>query len=271
VGDSLLEIAHHLNPSVVVCSGDLTQRAKVGEYARARDWLAQLPRVPLVVVPGNHDVPLYRVYERLFHPLDNYKEYISPHLDGVLRTDAAHFVWLNSTAPLHAITNGRIRQKQLDFCAAAFRETPRDVARIVVAHHQFAPAPDYEKRQFLPGAQRALEHFTRLRVDMILGGHLHRAYIGNSLDVYSGTDRQHSIAIVQCGTSTSQRGRGREREKNTFNFIRIGKNSFQLEHFMFFSEEDHDDGFQVISRHLFPRANAQWLARAQPEKLAESW
>ncbi len=270
VGESLLRIAHRLEPSLIVCSGDLTQRAKPGEYQQAREYLDALPDVPIVLVPGNHDVPLYRIWERLFAPLDNYKDYISRELDGVLRTEAAHIVWLNSTAPLRAITNGRIRKAQLEFCERAFAETPPEVARIVVAHHQFAPAPDYEKRQYLPGARRALEHFTRLKIDMILGGHLHRAFIGNSLDVHAGTDRQHGITIVQCGTSTSQRGRGREREKNSFNLIGIGTSSFQIEHFMHFVEPGHDDGFQVISRHLFPRRQQPWLAASRAGKLVES-
>ena len=68
----------------------------------------------------------------------------------------------------------------------------------------------------MPKAKRALDAFTAMRVDAILGGHLHRAYIGNSLDVYSGADREHGIAIVQSGTTTSRRGRARERGKELF-------------------------------------------------------
>jgi predicted phosphodiesterase len=97
---------------------------------------------------------------------------------------------------------------------------PAEDARILVSHHHFAPPPDWDRVAVMPQAKRALDAFTHFKVDMILGGHLHRAYIGNSLDVYSGADREHGIIIVQSGTSTSRRGRAREREKNSLNVVR---------------------------------------------------
>ncbi|HEY8469235.1 MAG TPA: metallophosphoesterase family protein [Longimicrobiales bacterium] len=251
VGEAMLRAVEALAPDVIVISGDFTQRAKRSQYAAAAEFLARLPPVPRVVVPGNHDVPLYRVAERLLQPYRLYREYISPELDSVLRVDGAVIVALNSTAPLRAITNGRIDRAQIEFCADAFRAAPPTAARIVVAHHHLAPAPDYERSQVMPGAKRAIDAFTALRVELVLGGHLHRAYIGNSLDVYPGRDRDHGIIIVQCGTTTSRRGRAREREKNSLNLIRIGEDVIRITHFMYF---DEDAGFAPVSRHVFPRA-----------------
>ncbi|MGH7552843.1 MAG: metallophosphoesterase family protein, partial [Longimicrobiales bacterium] len=196
VGEALLHAAAELQPDIVVISGDFTQRAKRAQYQEARAYIDRLPRVPTVVVPGNHDVPLYRVAERVFRPYELYKEYISTELDTVLRHDEAVIVALDSTSPLTAITNGRIQPWQLDFCERAFEAGPVGVSRVVVAHHHFAPAPDYERAQVMPRAKRALDRFKKLKVDMVLGGHLHRAYIGNSLDVYPGVDREHGIIIV---------------------------------------------------------------------------
>src|SRR5690606_15599370 len=200
-GAAFLRAAHELAPDAIVISGDFTQRAKRVQYAAAAAFLERLPAVPRVVVPGNHDVPLYRVAERIFQPYRLYREYISPELDAVHRLDGAVIVALNSTAPLRAITNGRIDAAQLDFCADALRAVPPSEARIVVAHHHFAPAPDYQGGRPMPRARRALDVFTALRVELVLGGHLHRAYIGNSLDVYPGRDREHGVIIVQCGTT----------------------------------------------------------------------
>ena len=89
-----------------------------------------------------------------------------------------------------------------------------------------------------------------MRVDVVLGGHLHRAYIGNSLDVYAGLDRSHGIVIAQSGTSTSRRGRARESEKNSFNVLRIDRRTIRVTHHMYFEEAD---GFLPISRHIFYR------------------
>ncbi len=255
-GEALLRAADELDPDVIVVSGDFSQRARREQFASARAFLDRLPERPLVVVPGNHDVPLYRVFERIFSPYRNYREYISADLDSVLRVDGATFVALNSTAPLRAITNGRIRSWQLDLCEQAFDATAAGDARIVVAHHHFAPAPDYEGGQVMPKAKRALDRFTALKVDLILGGHLHRAYIGNSLDVYSGIDRTHGIIIAQSGTTTSRRGRAREREKNSFNMIRVGDDIIRLTQYMFFDEVG---GFAPVSRHIFPRPGTHYF------------
>jgi 3',5'-cyclic AMP phosphodiesterase CpdA len=256
VGEAVLRAAEELNPDVIVASGDFTQRAKVNEYADARAFLNTLPPRPIVVTPGNHDVPLYRVFERIFAPHRNYKQYISPELNSVHRFERAVIVSIDSTAPLRAVTNGRIDDWQLDYCAREFENTPEGVSRIVVAHHHFAPAPDYEGGQVMPHAKRAIDRFADLRVEMVLGGHLHRAYIGNSLDVYPGEDREHGIIIVQSGTSTSRRGRAREREKNSLNIIRIADERIRITHYMYFDELS---GFAPISRHLFPRSGRRFL------------
>src|SRR5262249_3155551 len=139
----------------------------------------------------------------------------------------------------------------------AFVAAPANAARIVVAHHHFAPAPDYEnEHDTMRGARAALDRLNALKVDLILGGHLHRAYIGNSLDIYPGRDRTEGITIVQSGTTPSQRGRAREREKNSFNLIRLDASVIHITHFMYFHEAD---GFVPVSRHEFPRRSRHWL------------
>jgi len=250
VGRALREFAHHLRPDCIVASGDFTQRAREEQFAAARAFLDTLPRVPTIVTPGNHDVPLYRVMERLMDPYRHYCAHISRELDTVTEIPGAVIVSLNSTAPRRAITNGRIHRWQIDFAREAFQGVPEDVYRIVVAHHHFAPPPDWEGADVMPKAKRALDAFTAMRVDLILGGHLHRAYLGNSLDVYAGADREHGIIIAQSGTSTSRRGRAREREKNSLNVLRLSGEVIRITHYMYF--EDAGD-FVPTSRHLFFR------------------
>ena len=256
VGDALLAFAYSVQPDIIIASGDFTQRAKPNEFADAAEYLATLPDVPKVVVPGNHDVPLYRVFERLFDPHRHYTAHIRKELNWTLRTDRAVIVALDSTAPRRALVNGRISRWQLEYAARELESAPPGAARIVVAHHHFAPAPDYEGGQVMPKAKRAIDLFTDLRVDLVIGGHLHRAYVGNSLDVYPGLDREHGITIIQSGTSTSRRGRAREREKNTANVIRIGEDLLRVTHYMYF---DDLTGFGPISRHIFPRANRPYF------------
>lgn len=256
VGDAVLRIAPRLKPDVVVISGDMTQRATQEQFAAARRFIDQLPDVPRIVVPGNHDVPLYRLVERVVNPLRYYRQYISEQLDRVWHVDGAVIVALDSTSPLRTISNGRIHKDQLQFCDKAFRAAPADAVKIVVAHHHFVPAPDYVTDTAMPKAKRALSRFIDLGVDLILGGHLHRAYIGNTLDIYAGRHRERGIIVVQCGTTTSRRGRAREREKNSFNLIKIGKEMLRVTHYMYFSELGE---FAPLSRHIFARHGQRFM------------
>jgi len=261
VGKAVLKIAPTLGADIIVASGDFTQRAKEQQFADARDFLNRLPNLPCIVVPGNHDIPLYRIKERLFQPYAHYRKYISQDLDTVVKHEGVVFAAINTTDPLRRVTNGRIKSWQLDFCARAFADAPEGAARIVVAHHHFAPAPDYDNDgDVMANAKQALDRFTELNVDMVLGGHLHRAYIGNSLDVYPSDDRTSGVIIVQSGTSTSQRGRAREREKNSFNLIKIGDDVVRITHYMYFHELD---GFAPISRHIFPRRTRHFFSDPQ--------
>lgn len=260
VADAFLIAIREASPDMIVLSGDFTQRAKVREYREARAWLDRLPNVPVVVTPGNHDVPLYRVWERLVAPYRNYREFIRDELDCVTRIPGVTVVALNSSAPRRAIVNGRLDRGQLEFAEGTFASSPPDDLKVLVAHHHLAPAPDYEGDRPLPGARRVLDRLESMGVDLILGGHLHRAYIGNSLDVYPGKDRDRGIVIVQSGTTTSRRGRAREAAKNSFNVIRVGPGSLRVTHHMYFSEPG---GFVPLSAHLFPRSPDRWF-RSDP-------
>ncbi len=259
IGSAVLRSAAELAPDAVVISGDLTQRARKEQFEAASTFLTQLPDVPKIVVPGNHDVPLLRVAERFINPHGLYRQYIHSELNRVWHLDAAVIVALNSTSPRRAISNGRITKDTLAFCEKAFADTPQGHAKIVVAHHHFVPAPDYMHDQTMPKAKRAMNRFIDLGVELILGGHLHRAYIGHSLDIYPGKHRERGAIIVQCGTTTSRRGRAKERQKNSFNLIKISDNMLRVTHYMYF---DALERFAPISRHIFPRPGKQFVEGA---------
>ena len=250
VGEALQRIAPSLAPDAIVVSGDISQRARAHEFEQARRFLDRLPAVPLLVVPGNHDVPLYRVAERILKPHGLYRKFITPELNPILELDGAMLVGLDSTSPFSCITNGRVHRDQLERCENIFAKVPPAAVRIVVAHHHFAPGPDYARDRTMPKARRAIDSFVDQGVEMILGGHAHRSYIGNTLNFFPGNHRDRGIIIVQCGTTTSSRGRGRERNENTFNLIDIGERMLSVMHYMYFEARGT---FAPLSQHNFPR------------------
>jgi 3',5'-cyclic AMP phosphodiesterase CpdA len=251
---AFLEVTQRLEPTALVVSGDFTQRAKPPEFEAARRYLDQFAPLPVVVTPGNHDVPLYRVFERILDPFGAYRRHLDPHLDSVTEVPGVTLVALNTAAPHRAIVNGRLDPGQLAFAKAGFDAAPPGNLRVVVAHHHLAPAPDYQGDRPLPGARRILDGFKAMGVDLILGGHLHRAYIGNSLDIYPGADRSRGIVIAQSGTTTSRRGRAREQARNSFNVIRVHSDALEITHWMRF-----DGVFRPFSHHRFPRRPALWF------------
>lgn len=254
--EAVHRLAGETEPDVVVVSGDFTQRAKRRQFREAAAWLEEF-RAPVVATPGNHDVPLYRVWERILSPHGLYREMISDELDTVTRVAGATIVALNSTRRL-TLDNGRLEDEQLAFAARAFREAPDDTLRVVVTHHHLAPPPDFARDSVMPRAQRALAEFRRQGVHLILAGHMHRAYIGDSLDFFPGSDREKGIVIVQCGTTTSARGRGRERFANSLNYLRASDSRLEITHYLW---RDEMDGFWPHSRHRFGLSPDIWLGR----------
>ncbi len=217
-------------PDVIVLAGDFTQRAKVREYRQARECLDTLPDVPVVVTPGNHDVPLYRVHERIMNPLRNYRRYISSDVDSVTRVEGAVFVALCSAEPHRAIVNGRLRGRQLEFAARIFQECAPEDVRILVTHHALARPPDGGSDGILPGSGALLDSFREMGVELILSGHLHRGYVVRS----SGG----GSVIVHSGTATSDRGRMAERGRNSLNVLKIGAHEIVVTPHWFEEEQD---------------------------------
>jgi len=251
VGEALLRSAAELDPAIIVISGDFTQRAKRAQFQEAREYLERLPDRPVVVTPGNHDIPLYRIHERIFTPEALYREYISDELNTVLMREDAVIVALDSTSPLRSITNGRLSRRQLEFAREAFESAPKGAIRILVTHHNLAPAPDWEGGSVMHGAKGILRFLNEIGVEIVLAGHLHRAYNASSLDIFDQHPPGQGVRIVQAGTSTSARGRGRERNRNSFNLVEIDDGTIMVTPHLYFEELG---GFAPFSRSLYPRA-----------------
>lgn len=225
--EALVRFADDLGPDVVVVSGDLTQRAKKREFAVVRTILDRLPRVPCVVTPGNHDVPLFRVFERLFSPYRNWRSGVSPELNTVTRLDGATFVALNSSAPRRAIVNGRVDPFQIELAREAFASTGPSDIRALVIHHHFVPVPDGTDGTPLPRAPELVEEFEDMGVDFVLGGHVHQTHVTTSSDLL-GERAVPGIPLIACGTTTSWRGRGPEKDLNSLNVVRVHEDDVEV-------------------------------------------
>lgn len=218
--DALVALSERVAPDIVVVSGDLTQRAKRREFALARSVLDRLGAVPVLVTPGNHDVPLYRLWERLLVPYRNWSAFAGSDLDATLSFGNVTFVALNSAAPRRAVVTGRLGRTQVAYARSCFDAAPVDHVRILVVHHHFLATVDGEGGAPIPGGAELLRHFEDMGVDLVLGGHVHQWSRWTSASA-TGTTHDRAVPLVACGTTTSRRGRGSESESNSLNVIRV--------------------------------------------------
>lgn len=209
-----------LRPDVVVVSGDLTQRARVPEFTQARQFLAGLPQ-PQVVVPGNHDIPLYDVVRRLMRPLARYRRYISDELEPCYIDDEVVVIGVNTARSL-TIKDGRVNRQQLARLTEQLASLPQQLVRIVVTHHPF-DLPGQGRRDLVGRASLAMAAFAQSGVDILLSGHMHASHAGNTARRYALGG--YAALTIQAGTATSTRGRG---EANAFNLIRIDGAKLEL-------------------------------------------
>jgi 3',5'-cyclic AMP phosphodiesterase CpdA len=245
-------------PDLVVVSGDFTQRARVQEFKDAARFLAALPQ-PRLLVPGNHDVPLYDLMRRWLAPLRRYRRYITNDL-APFYADAEIAVLGVNTARALTFKNGRINQAQLAAVTNRLATFGLGVTRIVVTHHPFdAPDPVGSGVQPLHGvvgrAQMAITAFLHSRVDMILSGHLHVSHIGRTAQRYPMPGR--SALLIQAGTATSTRKRG---EVNAFNIVRIAQPEATVACMIW---DGAQDGFRQASIERFAGTEAGW-SRLEP-------
>jgi 3',5'-cyclic AMP phosphodiesterase CpdA len=227
VDSSVLDILrrrlHSLAPDLLVVSGDLTQRAKAEQFRAARAFLETLPK-PQIVVPGNHDVPLYNIFLRWVCPLARYKRFITDDLQPSYIDEEIAVVGVNTARSL-VFKGGRINEQQVALLREKICPLPGPVTKMVVTHHPF-DAPGSGK-QLLGRARMALERLADCGADVFLAGHLHASHVGHTADRYNIAGV--SALVVQAGTATSNRTR---QEPNAFNLLRVMPRHIEVEQYV---------------------------------------
>lgn len=205
-------MARHFN--VIAVSGDLSQRARAGEFQRAAVFLREAKKHGKVIcVPGNHDVAWWYAPLGIGQPgrvYENYREYISQELEPTLSVPGAFFAGVNTSHGVTARTLtwnvrdlsiiGDLTPAQMRHLRERFATAPDGDAKIVVMHHN-PVAGELSQRHGLKHTKRILDTFGNMGVDLVLCGHDHQE------SVRSIGHTQKGVVVSTAGT-VSNRSRG---------------------------------------------------------------
>lgn len=212
-----------IRPDLIVVSGDLTQRARKEQFAEAALFFERLEAegLRLLIVPGNHDVPMHKPLQRLFWPLRRYTRFIARGRSAWYGDAEMAVLGLASAHGL-TVKDGRLTAVQIRSIGDCFATAAEGAARILVTHHPLVPLPgeeDGEVEPALRGAKRALKAVKAAGVHLVLAGHNHIPGVSLSGPTLS---IDPSVMVVQAGTATSWR---RRRTPNSFNLLRLASPS----------------------------------------------
>ena len=204
-----------LQPDIIIFSGDITQRARVTEFKAAASFISALPARIKFVIPGNHDIPLYNVVQRLFFPLKNYQRFLGTP-QNIYKDDQVVIVGLNATSRWRH-TRGKLLHRQITtlFQKACRRE--HTGIFIVCAHQPLAYAKSEDAENILINAMDTAQLFAESGADIVLSGHVHFPLITTSEEQYPTV--HPSFVLSGAGTATSYRIR--RGAPNSYNVIRI--------------------------------------------------
>jgi 3',5'-cyclic AMP phosphodiesterase CpdA len=223
-------------PDLVVMSGDFTQRARREEFVEACRFVDAIPQ-PKLVVPGNHDLPLYDIIGRLRRPLKNFYRYIAPlGVVGELFEDPEIAVLGLNTARRFPGKSGRVSPEQIEHLARVFAKVPGKSFKALVTHHPLGYPAGVKPHGIAGRSGPVLERLAGLDVHLLLSGHGHRPLSGA---LRFETAEHRSILVLHAGTAISTRTRGGH--GNTYNVVDIDGETVSIR----IMEWSHSDGFRA--------------------------
>lgn len=216
IADAIIADINTLKPDLVVVSGDLTQRARKGQFRAAKEFLDKL-NSKKIIIPGNHDIPLFNLFMRFLFPLTNYKNIISQDISPFYQDETMAVLGINSARSL-TWKSGRISMEQIDYMKEKLCTIDNKIFKIIVTHHPFIPPPGEPGIRLVGRSAKAIHIMDKCSIDLLLAGHLHQGYSGDVRPFYPSENS--SIISAQAGTAISKRIR---EVPNGFNFMQVNK------------------------------------------------
>jgi 3',5'-cyclic AMP phosphodiesterase CpdA len=247
-----------LRPDAIAIAGDMSQRARHGEFQRGRAFI-NLARetAPVLVIPGNHDVQWWR---RPFIPFgkeavyQKYRLYFGDELTPTLTIPGgaviasaltAHGVaWGSLTARLRDIAvKGHLPKRETERVQSVFARAEPGLARVLVMHHNLMRG-QLSQRMGLARWKTAQRRVVAAGTDVVLCCHDHQ----------EGAEQLDGKVVVSTASTLSSRARGKR--PVSFNVITIDPSAIQV---TFFRWDAGRRRFQPSDTAAFARKKAPTL------------
>ena len=252
VVEALERLLPDLRPDAIVIGGDLSQRARHGEFQRGRAF-ANLCRetAPVLVIPGNHDV---QWWHRPFIPFgkdavyQKYRSYFGADLTPTLTIPGgaviasvltAHGVaWGSLTPRVRDIAvKGHLPKSEMQRVQSVFAKVDPGLPRVLVMHHNLLRG-ELSQRMGLARWRRAQRRIVEAGTDVVLCGHDHE----------EGAEQLDGRVAVSTAVTLSTRARGGR--PVSFNFVTIDPAAVQV---TFFRWDSAKQRFQPSDTAAFAR------------------
>lgn len=212
---ALERLVREVRPEVAIFSGDITQRAKDSEFAAAKLFIARLGITNTLVIPGNHDIPLFNLFSRIFHPYKRYQQAFGETLEPVYSNHQVLVVCVNTTRN-YRHEDGEISDLQIMRTQQLLQGATPQQLKIVVTHQPVHVTEKADISNLLHHREAALTAWAAAGADLVLGGHIHLPFVIGLHEQLQAV--QHPMWVVQAGTAISQRIR--KNADNSINLIR---------------------------------------------------
>lgn len=228
---ALERLVPELEPDAVVISGDITQRARHGEFQRALALVRHLEATaPVLVVPGNHDTTWWRTpFDLLGRDLKHakYRQYFGDTLGPVLRipgavivgTVSAHGLAAGSVTwnPRDLTVKGHLPRSETDRAAREFGNRGDGDLKVLVLHHNVLRG-QISERMGLAHWRDAQRRLARSGADLVLCGHDHQESVGQL---------EGRVVVAAASTHTPMT---RGRRPSVFNLITADHESLTVQY-----------------------------------------
>ncbi|RPH45680.1 MAG: metallophosphoesterase [Burkholderiales bacterium] len=204
VVEALVAFVHTQAPTLLVLSGDLTQRARTAQFDAAAAFVRRLGVPAVLAIPGNHDIPLYDLPGRLLRPYAGWRRAFGEELEPVHESDHLLAIAVKTTRRLRHV-DGEVSEAQIERVARRLERAHPNQLRLVVTHQPAFTVREEDAPDRLHNAEPALRRWAAAGADIVLGGHIHLPYVVALHERLDGLARR--MWAVQAGTAVSSRVR----------------------------------------------------------------